>query len=201
MSEVKSYTIKLVTRQEIKAFIEKWHYSKSINGVKSTYCFGLYRNEELIGAALFGEPATKGVSEAYAKREEIIELRRLCLIDNTPRNAESFFIGKMLRYLKQNTNLKYILSYADAAYGHEGIIYKATNFKLVGQTVPVNKLLWNGKLYHDRSLRVKYKGKLKPFSARLKAAVSAGEAVWVPGKAKNIYLYTLWNPPLHGSGN
>ena len=71
----------------------------------------------------------------YAKAErKVIELKRLCCIDNTPKNTESYFIGKTLRWLKQNTDYDLVVSYADTFYGHSGVIYKASNFKHVGMT-------------------------------------------------------------------
>ena len=35
---VKNFTVKLCDRKEVKSFIETWHYSKSINGLKSNFC-------------------------------------------------------------------------------------------------------------------------------------------------------------------
>ena len=143
--DIKTFEVKLVTRKEISDFIEKWHYSHNMNGLMHTYCFGLYRKGELIGAAVFGQPATPGVAEAYSNNRErkIIELRRLVLIDDTPRNSESYFIGRMIRYLKKSTDEELILSYADTTHGHEGIVYKATNFTCIGKSPAVKKILSN----------------------------------------------------------
>ena len=53
-----------------------------------------------------------------------MELRRLCCIDETPKNTESYFIGRTLRWLRKNTGYKVVVSYADTHHGHEGTIYK-----------------------------------------------------------------------------
>jgi hypothetical protein len=37
-----------------------------------------------------------------------------------------------------------IISYADTTYGHEGVIYKATNFKFMGQTSPGRVIMYKG---------------------------------------------------------
>ena|GEM_PF-1160166 len=198
VSSVKEFKVSPVTRSMIKGFIERWHYLGSINGVRDDYCFALYAEHNMIGAALFGSPAMPGVVESYNEKGTLVvtELRRLCCIDNTPRNTESYFIGKMLRWLKHNSKVDVVLSYADLTYDHEGIIYKATNFELVGQSPPSVKILYNGKMYHDKSLRA-YNGskstgaKQKPFSMNLVAALESGEAVRVKTKPKNIYLYRL----------
>lgn len=122
---------------------------------------------------------------------DILELRRLCCIDDTPRNIESYFIGKTLRWLIQNTEVKTIISYADNTYGHTGIIYKASNFKHVGKTPCGRVIVYNGKQYHDKTIRTKYKGELKPFARKIKEALDSGEAYYLKTKPKEIYLYDL----------
>lgn len=191
---VKNYIVKPVERSEIRSFIETWHYSKSIKGVKSTYCFGLFDGDNLIGAMLFGDVGMANAWKKYAnKREEILELRRLCCIDDTPKNTESYFIGKCLKYLKKETPIRHIVSYADSNQGHEGIIYKATNFEYKGLTSPGRVIvrLSDGKQYHDKTIRTKYKGKLKPFAAKIKEQLETGEAVYKKTMGKHIYYMRL----------
>jgi len=198
VSTVKQFTVKATLRKNIASFIEKWHYSHNVNGVTDTYCFGLYAGDVLIGGAMLGNPATPGVAESYSDNKllRVIELRRLCCIDKTPKNTESYFIGQIMKWLKQHSDIDVVLSYSDMTYGHEGTIYKASNFTLVGQSPCISKIMHNGKLYHDKSLRV-YNGakkdgaKQKPFSIKLCEALSSGEAVRVMTKPKNIYLYRI----------
>jgi hypothetical protein len=191
---VKNFQVRLVDRSEITEFIENWHYSKSINGVKSSYCFGLYDDNKLIGAMLFGTVGMANAWKKYAENEsEILELRRLCCIDDTPKNTESYFIGKCLRYLKKETSIKYIVSYADTNHGHRGTIYKASNFEYKGMTNSgrVIMRLSDGKQYHDKTIRTYYKGKLKPFAQKIKDQLENGEAVYKKTTGKHIYFYTL----------
>lgn len=179
-------------RAEIRDFIEKNHYSGSINGVMATHCFKLVKDGEIVGAMLYGSLGMANAWKKYADSpQEVIELRRLCLIDETPSNSESFFIGQTLKWLKQNTTIKTVVSYADPNYGHAGTIYKATNFEHIGMTSR-GKVIWHdGKKYHDKAIRTKYKGELKPFAARLKAALEAGEAYYDTQEPKHIYVKQL----------
>lgn len=183
----------LTTRNEIKDFVEKWHYSKSINGIHSNYCFKLTNPQgEIIGAAIYGTLAMHNQWKRFGKTaDDVIELRRLCCIDETPKNTESFFIGYTLRWLKKNTNISTVVSYADAEYGHNGTIYKASNWKMVDFKKGAPVILWNGKKYHDKALRTKYKGELKPYAKRLKEAVENGQAVYVKTKGKYTFVYEL----------
>ena len=191
---VKSYTVKIVDRNHIKDFIESNHYSKSINGCISDYCFALYDGETMIGAMFYGRMAMRNQWKRFSDKESnVTELRRLCCIDETPKNTESFFIGKTLRWLKKNTDIKIVVSYADKEYGHDGVIYKASNFEYLGLK-PGAKVIWhNGKKYHDKTIRTKYKGQLKPFAQRLKDALDAGEARYEKTAGKHTYKYNLWN--------
>ncbi|KKN64863.1 hypothetical protein LCGC14_0486970 [marine sediment metagenome] len=189
---VRDLQIKLLDRTQIRFFIETWHYSKSINGVIADYCFGLFNDSEMIGAMLYGRMAMAGQWKKYGeKAEDIIELRRLCCIDETPKNTESRFIGLTLRWLKNNTEIKTVISYADPNFGHKGIIYRASNFKHVGMSAPGRVIIYGGKRYHDKTIRTKYKGELKPFALKIKKALDSGGAYYVKQKGKFIYRYDL----------
>lgn len=192
LQPVKNFRVIPCERKEIKTFIETWHYSKSINGLHSQYCFKLMSGKEIIGAAIFGRLAMHNQWKRFGLQEsDVIELRRLCCIDQAPKNTESFFISKMLKWLEKNTEIKTVVSYADAEYSHSGIIYKASNFHLLDFRKGAKVILWGEKRYHDKAIRTKYKGKLKPFAARLKLALEKGEAYYVETKGKYTYVYNF----------
>lgn len=191
-AKVKNFKVSICERWEIEKFIETWHYSGSINGVIADYCFKLMYDREIIGACIFGKMAMCGQWKRFGDVEEdVIELRRLCCIDNTPRNTESYFIGKMLKWLKKNTTIKVVVSYADAEYGHEGTIYKASNFELLDFKKGAKVIVYNGKSFHDKSIRTKYKDGLKPFAQRLVNALDSGEAYYKNTKGKFCYIFRL----------
>lgn len=156
----------------------------------SSYCFKLLDGEKIIGAMIYGKLGMANAWKKYASNEsDVLELRRLCCIDKTPKNTESYFIGRTLRWLKQNTKIKTIISYADPEYGHQGIIYQATNFKNIGKTQKGKVIFWNGKKYHDKTIRTKYKGELKPFAKRVRDALENGGAFYKDTEGKIIYRF------------
>ena len=118
-----------------------------------------------------------------------MELRRLVCIDETPKNTESYFIGKTLRWLKQNTDVEVVVSFADQHYGHVGTIYKATNFEYFGETSPARVLMVDGKEYHSRSLNQDK----RPYGRELKRRYNAGDKniFFKKRKPKHIYVYYL----------
>lgn len=186
------YVIK-IERKDIRDFIEEHHYSQNINGCIADYCFALYRrlDDVMVGAMFYGRMAMANQYKKYGKQHEVTELRRLVLIDDTPKNTESYFIGQTLKWLKKNTKIKTVVSYADPNYGHSGIIYKASNFKHVGMSSSGRVIIYNGKKYHDKTIRTKYKGELKPFAREVKEALESGKAYYKKQLPKHIYVYNL----------
>ena len=178
----KKYKVKLCDRK----------YIKNINGLKSNFCFGLFNNNNLIGAMIYGQIAMANVWKKYVQKEnQLIELRRLCCIDKTLKNTESYFIGYTLRWLKKNTEYVKVISYADTDYNHQGIIYQASNFKFKGMTNKGKVIVYNNKIYHDKTIRTKYKGKLKPYAKKIKEALDNGRAYYKDTLGKKIYIYEL----------
>ena len=190
---LQGWTVKLVDRKNVRDFIEKWHYSASINGCIADYCYALFKPcGEMAGAMFFGRMAMANQWKRFAESEkEVIELRRLCCIDETPKNTESFFIGRALKLLKKDWGRGVVVSYADKEYGHIGTIYKASNFEMIGEIKGAKVIYWNGKRYHDKTIRTKYKGELKPFAKRVKDALDSGEAFYKKTAGKYTYTYYL----------
>jgi len=194
--KARELTIRQCGVKRVRKFIEDHHYSKSINGVKISCCFEVIHNGELVGAVLFGQLSTTAWKKFGSSEEEVLELRRLVLLDECERNSESRVIGHCLRWIKTNMlAVKVIVSYADPMYGHDGTIYKASNFNMVGMT-PDDKGYYDpaaNKTYHSRALRTKYKGEYKPFVKKLRQKLEDGLLETVVLKGKYCYVYRLRN--------
>ena len=196
-ARVKDFIVKLTTIQYVRDFVETWHYSSNVNGLRISHVFGLFYQDNLIGAMIYGPLGMANTWKKYVNAEnEIVELRRLCCIDNTPKNTESYFIGNTLRWLKKNTNYKMVISYADTFHNHEGTIYRASNFEYHGLTAKGRVIDHQGKIYHDKCIRTYHVNKngdklLKPFAQRVKDALESGDAQYVDTPGKHIYIYSL----------
>lgn len=192
---MKEFEIRLVSISSVKDFIEHNHYSKSVNGIKSSYVFGLFKDDILVGAVVYGQLSTTAWKKYSNNEEDVIELRRLVSTDKTP-NLLSWFVGKTLNRLKTISKIKTVVSYADQYHGHIGFIYQATNFEYHGKTnADVLLETPDGKLYHSRALRTKYKGKLKPFAERLTTLQKEGKLKTISVPGKHIYVYPLRKSP------
>lgn len=125
--------VRLISRELTKDFILNIHYAHRMPSI--SWAFGLYENDELIGVCTFGKPASPSLCIGVCGREYtkiVWELNRLVLKYNRP-NEASYFVSKCLKLLPRPM---VIVSYADTAQNHQGIIYQATNFIFTGTTKP-----------------------------------------------------------------
>lgn len=179
---------------EVREFIETNHYSHNINGVKVSCCFKVLYNSELIGAILFGMMSTTAWKKFASTESEVLELRRLVLLDKAGRNSESRVVGFAIRWIKKNLKeVKIIVSYADPNYGHSGVIYRASNFKYLGLSMVDKgyKDIETGKVYHSRALRTKYKGDYKPFVKKLREKKEKGLLEEIKLQGKHCFVYFM----------
>ena len=196
MSEVKSYIVQETTfNHTVRKFLKKWHYSDYVN-IQAKHTFCLFKNgkfdiPEMIGVCIYTRPAGPSAGQTYYPEapDKVLELRRLCLIDDTPKNAESFFVGRTLRWLRQNTGWEFVISYADEEQGHKGVIYKASNFKSLGKTSPGKKLEVDGKSFHIRTLSMLDRPYGVEINRRYKAKDEGVKVIET--LPKNIYTYSL----------
>ena len=131
--------------------------------------------KKLIGLAVFGKPSGRNVLKKYGN--ETIELRRLVLSKKVEKNTLSWFLAKCLKYLRIHTEYTGVISYADPNVGHTGAIYKATNFKYLGQEVTPNPRviidqdgtrIGMRQLYQKSKLTGDYVKSAKEYQARVK---------------------------------
>lgn len=124
-----SFTVAPVPYLEARAFVSTLHYSGGMSA--GPKCFGLYHGSSLIGVCAFATPIGETVRACVFGPEHVdrvTELHRLVLLDEAPRNSESFFIARALKGLKEVRPQTWaVISYADSSAGHRGTIYQATN--------------------------------------------------------------------------
>lgn len=126
--------VKLLENKKLAdPFILDIHYAKRKPSI--SYVYGLYDENELIGICSFGSPASPALCKGIAgekNRSKVIELNRLVLKYNR-KNEASYLVGKSLKMLPKP---KIVVSYADTAQDHKGIVYQATNFYFTGTSKP-----------------------------------------------------------------
>ncbi|MFC2000145.1 DNA methyltransferase [Chloroflexota bacterium] len=184
---LQSLQVKPIPVMVAKELLEREHYLHSLpGGTKLT--FGIFCNQRLMGALALGA----GPPLAYrlvngATLDDCVALTRLWLSDELPRNSESRVLGIVLRALRRNTSLKFLISYADPSVGHLGTIYWASNWLYTGlsEAMPLYDL-GDGIARHSRSVGHSYGSHSLKYLARNGAKVKL-----VPQAAKHRYIYFL----------
>lgn len=184
VSKIKEFKIQNIDYKTCLSFCVTWHYSRNCPAGK--IYFGLFDKLNLIGVICYGEPAMRNQKKCY---NVDIELRRLCCINETPRNTESYFIGNTLKIIKK-LGYRRCLSLADPNFGHKGIVYKASNFQYMGTECGGGSrdIFINGEKIHSRTAFARFGAsgykKLKELFPDKKVEVKNKER-------KYVYVYDL----------
>jgi hypothetical protein len=120
-----------IKNEEAYPWILSKHYAKRLPSI--SFAFGLYEENLLKGIITYGMPASPFLCVGVCGEEYkhlVIELNRLCLLDNK-KNQASYLIANSIKLLP---NPRIIVSYADTGMKHTGYIYQATNFLFTGTT-------------------------------------------------------------------
>lgn len=170
-----------------KVPIVRHHYLHSAPG-GTKLAFGVFMESRLMGAMTIGcGPAQAHCLVEGAERNDCLVLTRLWLSDELPHNSESRVIGIVLRSLKKNTSLKFLISYADPSQGHVGAIYQACGWVYTGLSSAMHLYdMGDGIARHSRSFSHAFG------SHSLKHFARHGiEVKTVPQARKHRYVYFL----------
>lgn len=174
---------------EIESLIKVYHYSGRMPA-SIRICFALRLDGGLFGdmgdvicAAVFSSPVNRN------HNPDCVELTRLVRHPNYQDIILSQFLAMCIRYMKQNKDYPYALSYADYTEGHCGGIYQATNWLYVYESSDGQHLGYDttdGKFIHRRSAYEIFGG------SGVEHVLSKDSSLTpVYGKQKYLYMYPL----------
>lgn len=160
------FYIDKVCKEEIKNLLHTHHYLKDESkDFKSGFNYGLFKSTfecplnlgGCLGACIFSSlPVPEIAVGAFGlernQQKGIYELSRLCIhpdIQKEEYNITSWFLSRCIRRFKKDANVSAILSYADSTR-HNGIIYRACNFKYYGLTDPKKDFYYADGTKHSR---------------------------------------------------
>ena len=167
-AHARDYEVRRIPHKEAAPFIIAHHYAHGCANT-STETFGLFRRDAIVGAALW-MPPTRVAAESVDPFDwrQVIALSRLAVAPSEPTNAASLFIGAMLRTLNAERRWTCLLTYADESQGHEGTIYKATNWSYLGRTKPETRWIdSNGKQVSKLATKTRKKAQMAALGYRV----------------------------------
>ena len=121
--------VREIETKETDVWLLEKHYAK--RKCQRMHCFGLFDGMQMVGVVTYGMPPSPQVGRGFLGEEhrtKVLELNRLCINDNAPKNSASMLVGRSLKMLPPCA----VVSYADGRMGHIGYVYQATNFLYCG---------------------------------------------------------------------
>ena len=142
------FIVKEIPKQETYEWLLYKHYAHRIPGI-IIYAFGLFdKNNNVLGVCTFGLGANNSLNHII-ENYTCLELNRLVINDELPRNTLSFFVSQSLKLLPSPA---IIISYSDTGKNHHGYIYQATNWIYTGLGCGDTEFIKDGKTWHRKHL-------------------------------------------------
>ena len=136
----------------IKYACRKFHYAKTVPVTNISY--SVFNNKkEWCGVICYGLGANYLLGKTYGVVSgQFLELTRMAL--NGKQESTSKAMAISIKLLKKHKPLvKILISYADKGQKHLGIIYQATNWYFVNETLSSGwEVFYENKWWHDRSI-------------------------------------------------
>jgi len=121
--------IEIISKEQFVQMVYKYHYSKVLPKLTK-----IYLGDSKLNAVVslgWGVRPLHTIKKLFPslKTKDYLEIGKMCLNDDSPKNSESMFISQIIKWLKQNRPaLKVLFTWADGMLGKAGYIYQASNF-------------------------------------------------------------------------
>lgn len=121
-----------------QAMVAEHHYAR---GGSNTACYvhGLYRKaDDVLCGVAWWLPPTRVACESVNKDQwkKVLSLTRLVILPGVPKNACTFLLSRSVELIRLDGRFVSLVTYADESQGHNGGIYRASNWAYVGRTGP-----------------------------------------------------------------
>lgn len=129
--------VEAASKEAARKFFSSWHYAQF--GKQGKFLAGAFLGEQMIAAAKFGPVSRLEIATSLgADAKSVYELDRFCIHPmRQKKNAGSYFLSRFTRmFFDRFPECLKIVAFSDSTFGHDGTIYKASNWELVGTTRP-----------------------------------------------------------------
>lgn len=186
---LEEFKIKRITYGEAMEVVVREHYLH--RKCASSHAFGLFLGDQIKGVICYGTPSSSPLRKALAGPENefnVVELMRLWVCDSVPRNGESYLIGNTLKHAGKEL----VVSYAEVAMGHRGVVYQATNWLYTGLSARRRQFKIEGVATHCQRLADLHS------AAELRAIYGDRFAYeWRPPKHRYVWINAKGNRRQH----
>jgi len=170
------FEVKKIDKITAVMFIEKYHYSPVMPAL-TTHYLGFFLKDELSGVMTLGwgtrprhtiakilptlkdelfelnVPNVRSSGYKHSLTNYYFEIGKMCLLPklNGTKSYGSCMISSSIRWIKRNTNCKYLYTMADGIMGKCGYVYQASNFYFGERYWTDVYMMENGEKLHPRS--------------------------------------------------
>jgi hypothetical protein len=148
--------LKPTNKNALVDLISKLHYSPIMPRLTKHY-LGCYVDGELVGGLTFGwgTRPKHTIQKMFPEldTQDYFEIGKMALIEDMPRNSESQMLKMAIRWLRENTNIKYLFTWADGIVGKPGYVYQASNFLYGGYNLTDTYVTKEGEKVHPRTMQ------------------------------------------------
>ena len=150
------YEVREVEKATALSMVCDYHYSNSLPRLNK-YFVGFFYHGDLVGVVTlgYGTRPKHTIQKLFPNMEtsDYLEIGRMCMTDDMPRNSESQMLSKLIKWVKANLpNVKVLFTWADGMLGKCGYVYQASNFIYVGYS-PTDMYLKDGVKIHPRQTK------------------------------------------------
>ena len=134
------FSVRSIATEDCKEWLLFKHYAKRLCPIE--FAFGLFNENNIMqGVMTVGTPVSSTLRNLWNNEYKLMELNRLVVNENLPKNTLSFFVMKAIKMLPTPLVL---VSYADTSINHHGYIYQATNWYYTGLSAEFKDLMVKG---------------------------------------------------------
>lgn len=178
-----SFDIREISKNDALEMIRKYHYSNTLPRLNKYY-IGFFLHDELVGVVTLGwgtRPlhTIKRIFTSLSTRD-YLEIGRMCMTDDMPRNSESQMLSQLVKWIKLNLpELKILFTWADGMQGKVGYVYQASNFTYAGYSA--------GEMYMKDGIKIHP----RQFSSVLKANKVSGVSKYARPTLEQMRQYSI----------
>lgn len=119
----KQFTMQIINGGRAMELNQQWHSRLPLFGGALRIAYGLEYEGRYYGVAMWSHPVAR-----LLPQHTWLELRRMALSPECPRNTATWFLGQMVKDIRNRySGLERLISYQDTEV-HHGTIYKASNW-------------------------------------------------------------------------
>lgn len=130
------FEIKEISKDTALSMIQKYHYSNTLPKINK-YFLGFFLENKLVGVITlgWGTRPKHTIKKLFPSldTEDYLEIGRMCMTEEMPRNSETQMISQLIKWIRKNIpSLKVLFTWADGMLGKAGYVYQAANFIYAG---------------------------------------------------------------------